>query len=337
MEFASTFTLHPGWRLLLRDLGIRPANVLRRAGLPEDLLTREAAQLSTAQFFNYWRGLEEEVADPTLPILICEAVSIESFDAPLFAAMCSPNLNVAVQRVSCFKRLLGPMALHVEITETRTTIGIEFLDKTLEPPIGLVAMELVFFVQIARLATREKLLPLAITTPEPPQPAAAYTTYFGRAIEAGPLHTVTFAARDAMRPFLTANAGMWDFFEPELRKRLCELDETATMFDRVRGALLELLPSGSASLQAVAAKLAVSTRTLQRRLQAEGQRFQLVLDSTREELARHYLKSSTLSGSEISFLLGFEDPNSFFRAFQHWTGQTPEQIRTTPHRSPPPQ
>lgn len=56
-------------------------------------------------------------------------------------------------------------------------------------------------------------------------------------------------------------------------------------------------------------------------------RFQHVLDSTREELARHYLTSSRLSGAEISFLLGFEDPNSFFRAFHAWTGQTPQQVR----------
>ena len=33
------------------------------------------------------------------------------------------------------------------------------------------------------------------------------------------------------------------------------------------------------------------------------------------------------SSAEISFLLGYEDPNSFFRAFHAWTGQTPERAR----------
>ena len=77
----------------------------------------------------------------------------------------------------------------------------------------------------------------------------------------------------------------------------------------------------------VARKLGTSTRTLQRRLKQEGKGFQEILARTREELARHYLKSSNLSGSEISFLLGYDDPNSFFRAFQSWTGTTPEQAR----------
>jgi transcriptional regulator GlxA family with amidase domain len=52
-----------------------------------------------------------------------------------------------------------------------------------------------------------------------------------------------------------------------------------------------------------------------------------VQEATREELAKHYLKSSDLTGAEISFLLGFEDPNSFFRSFHTWTGETPEHAR----------
>jgi AraC-like DNA-binding protein len=97
--------------------------------------------------------------------------------------------------------------------------------------------------------------------------------------------------------------------------------------ERVCGALLELLPSGSPLIEAVSKKLHVSTRTLQRRLNAEGGRFQAVLSKTREDLARHYLRSSQMSRAEISFLLGSEDPNSFFRAFHSWTGETPEQAR----------
>jgi AraC-like DNA-binding protein len=136
-----------------------------------------------------------------------------------------------------------------------------------------------------------------------------------------------FRTQDTAAPFLTANAAMWDVFEPELRRRLSEIDDTATVADRVRAALLESLPAGAVSMDAVARKLGASARTLQRRLKDEGSSFQEVLDGTRENLARHYLKTSRMSGAEISFLLGFEDPNSFFRAFHKWTGRTPEDVR----------
>jgi AraC-like DNA-binding protein len=51
------------------------------------------------------------------------------------------------------------------------------------------------------------------------------------------------------------------------------------------------------------------------------------LNSTREGLARHYLVNSQISSAEISFLIGFDDPSSFIRAFHIWTGETPENFR----------
>ena len=80
-------------------------------------------------------------------------------------------------------------------------------------------------------------------------------------------------------------------------------------------------------MEAVARELAMSTRTLQRRLKGEGTSFQAVLGETRESLARHYLANSEMSAGEISFLLGYEDPRSFYRAFHDWTGLTPQVVR----------
>ena len=49
--------------------------------------------------------------------------------------------------------------------------------------------------------------------------------------------------------------------------------------------------------------------------------------NTREALARRYLETTALPAAEISFLLGFDEPNSFYRAFRTWTGTTPEAMR----------
>jgi AraC-like DNA-binding protein len=74
----------------------------------------------------------------------------------------------------------------------------------------------------------------------------------------------------------------------------------------------------------VAKRLAVSSRTLQRRLQAEDTSFKQELSALRAELANHYLVNTPYSSAEISFLLGYSEPSSFFRAF-HLSGRAKPQ------------
>ena len=106
------------------------------------------------------------------------------------------------------------------------------------------------------------------------------------------------------------------------------VDAVAPLPDRVRSVLLESLPSGDASIRSVSKQLGMSTRTLQRRLGEEGAAYRQIVRETRLELARHYLRNTTLSYGEISLLVGFDDASSFFRAFREWTGSTPEAWRT---------
>lgn len=106
-----------------------------------------------------------------------------------------------------------------------------------------------------------------------------------------------------------------------------DLNASATTASRVRAALREGLPSGLTSMEDIAAKLLMSKRTLQRRLEAEASNFQGLLQETREAVSRHYLMKTTLPFAEISLLLGFDEPNSFYRAFRAWTGTTPDAVR----------
>lgn len=324
-----TFFLNIGWRTLLKDMGIRPEHVLRRAGLPEDTLSRVGDGLSTEAYFRFWRSLEAEAGHPLFPLKIVESVSTELFDPPLFAALCSANLLQAVQRLAKYKQLMAPMSLEVAVgSHGEMTISPRWLFAQHDVPHSLLVAELAFFIRLARLATREPVNALALTLPElPPTPHLRHVeAFFGGTITQG--HPgITFSSTDALRPFLTVNEGMWRVFEPELRRRLSELDATATTGERVQAVLLELIPGNAASIDAVAVRLGMSRRTLQRRLEEEGESFRALINSIREKLARHYLQNSALSGSEIAFLLGFEDPNSFYRAFHEWTGQTPDSAR----------
>ena len=163
-------------------------------------------------------------------------------------------------------------------------------------------------------------------------PAAhQFEDFFGVHLTRGQLNAVTFSAADAQRPFLTSNSGMWSIFEPELQKRMKHLEIGSQFRDRVRACLIEILASGECSMADVAKRLAVSSRTLQRRLQEEDTSFKQELRTLRAELANHYLVNTSYSSAEISFLLGYSDPSSFFRAFHIWTGKTPEVVREIAH------
>jgi AraC-like DNA-binding protein len=320
------YAIDTTWRTLLRDLGLHPADVLRRAGLADDLLEQPSVRLSSENYYRLWNGLERELNDPLLPIRVCEAVRAESFSPVLFAALCSPDFLTAAKRIGQYKALIGP--IRFDVSQTEETVSVEMMwPGHTQPPASLVMMELLFCVTLARMGTREPIKPLEIATVAPPEPRETYEAFLGTRIRAASRHRVMVSLADAKRPFLTSNNGLWAAFEPDLRLRLGNLQAGASTAERVRAALLEGLPSGLVSMEAVASRLALSKRTLQRRVEAEGTSFASILAQTREHLARHYLQRTQLPTAEIAFLVGFDEPTSFYRAFRAWTGMTPEGVR----------
>lgn len=125
---------------------------------------------------------------------------------------------------------------------------------------------------------------------------------------------------------------MWDYFKPELTKRLSELSVDDSTSARVRSILTELLPNGEFTIDDVAKKLGYSKQTLQRKLSSENTTFQKQLNSTREVLALNYLQNtdmttSDMTTSDIAYLLGYQEFNSFLRAFSIWKGISISEYR----------
>jgi AraC-like DNA-binding protein len=81
------------------------------------------------------------------------------------------------------------------------------------------------------------------------------------------------------------------------------------------------------TLQDVSRELHLNTRTLQRRLTEERANFQQLMEEARRELAQHYLLHSSLELNETAYLRGYEDANSFFRAFHQCEGTSPGEWR----------
>ena len=327
MANTQTYAIGDGWKAILAEVGVDHADVLRRAQLPEDLLNRADVRLSGESFLRFFKALDASFEDQAFWVRFTEATRPEFFTPPVFAALCSPNLATAAKRVARFKPLLGPIALDVRDSADGLELTYRWKDPTVRQLAFMNGAEALFATHLARLGTRRRVRPTAVIVPQLPRDPLPFEDFLGVRMKRGDVIRVTFSAADAHRPFLTASRAMWDIFEPELRKRLADLEGNATFTERAEAVLMEGLPSGQFGMDTVARRLAVSSRTLQRRLQGEGTSFKAVVDSTREGLARHYLRRTKLSSSEIAYLLGFEEPNSFFRAVQRWTGTTPERLR----------
>jgi AraC-like DNA-binding protein len=92
-------------------------------------------------------------------------------------------------------------------------------------------------------------------------------------------------------------------------------------------------PGVMPGLEVIACKLGMSGRTLRRHLRDEGLSFQNLVTEFRRDLAKEYLRAGDMPPKEVAYLLGFQDVNTFRRAFKAWTGKTIRQYRETSARS----
>lgn len=314
-----------GQALRLCGLDARPA--LKQAGLPLDLLERQGVHLHLSEYLALWQAFDHCLPEGYVLQLV-QAVRPSTFDPVVFSALCSADFNTAVVRLRLFKALLGPMRLVVDANDQFTKVAYQVEGvPALALPTGLIHTEVTFFVGLVRMATEHPVTPRGITVPCKTSTPRVLQAFWGCQLTEGDEVSVVFDAVDARRPFVTENQAMWETFEPAFKQRLLDLQASAGLLEKVRAQLIERLPSGQVGMADVAAQLLMSSRTLQRRLGEEGTTFQAVLRSAREELAHQYLKTSALSGSQIAYLLGFDSPNSFSRAFHQWKGTTPEQYR----------
>ena len=320
------FLINQDWRSLIDAHGLRAADVLRQADLPEDLFARAKPSLPPEAFLRLWAALTDCLDTPAPGLILAQEISPEAFSPPVFAAFCSSNLTMAVERLAQYKPVTGP--LHLEVHDTLGGLEVTFgTDAGVTLPTEFIGAELAFLVKLARLASGREIRPIAVEMVKPPA-LSEYAAFFGRPLRAGPFNRVVFSREDGRRPFPPPNPALFTPFDADLRPRLDQLDAGATVGARVRAILMEGLPSGQVDTGYVAKRLGVSQRSLQRKLAAERSSFQSELHALRARLADSYLSKTALSGPEIAFLLGYDDPNSFIRAFHIWTGTTPEAHRS---------
>ena len=316
----------------LEDLGISPLAVLRQAGLPSSLFRQEKILVSTGEMFELYRAISEIGADPALGLKIGTEQRIERYDPIAIAALCTRSFRDALQRLARYKQLTCPEK--VDLTEQGEECSVEFkwllaqdLDEV--PPL-LTDTCFAWILSIARRGTGHSLKPRRVEFRRPESHRALYEEHFEcPVVFDAPQNLLVFDKADLDEPFLTYNADLLAMVAPQLEAELTERLAHKTIAEQVKGVLKRLIAGQRPGLQDVARQLHLSTRTLQRRLTEEGVTFQQLMQEARRELAQHYLLNSSLELNETAYLLGYEDANSFFRAFHSWEGTSPGEWRAS--------
>ncbi|WP_236518290.1 AraC family transcriptional regulator [Sandaracinus amylolyticus] len=126
-----------------------------------------------------------------------------------------------------------------------------------------------------------------------------------------------------LRPNVRADPALRDYLVRRAGALEAELGEDDRLADRARREIAAALASGEPSADVLARTLGTSSRTLHRRLAAEGTSVAALLDETRRERALALVADPARSVGAIAFALGYRDATTFTRAFRRWTGVTP--------------
>jgi len=314
--------------LKLKELSIPVPAVLRRAGLPRDLFDQTRVLVSTEELFALWRAVESVSSDPLIGLKIGVETKTERFHPMAIAALSTQNLVTAAEHMARYKKLTAPEEILTQLDEEEFTIGFRWLLAVDAEPQVLTDYCFAWMLSIARHGTGTQLSPLRVEYVQQRVNLQQIERHLGcKVIGGASRNAIIFRASDATTPFITRNAELLDLLAPQFEEQLRQYKSEDSFMELVRRTIQDKLTGHRPSIDVISQTLHMSPRTLQRRLKESGSSFQRVLDEARHQMARYYLSNSALELNEAAYLLGFEDPNSFGRAFRTWEGVPPSDWR----------
>jgi AraC-like DNA-binding protein len=312
----------------LEEHGVSASAVLRRAGLPQEYARQPRVLLKTEELFALWRAIGEVSTNSSISLLLGTEAKTERFHPIGLAALSSENFGAAIDQMARYKQLTCPEEIVQRKTNGEWSIQFRWLLADEVEPTVLIDCAFAWVLSIARHGTGTRLSPLRVEFVQARSNVKAMECHFGCPVLCGcPRNAIVFRADDAERRFVTRNAELLGLLAPQFERELEQENADENFIERVKLAIQQQLTGRRPSIEDIAGALHISSRTLQRRLQDEGSSFQRVLEESRHLLARHYLNNSVLELNEAAYLLGYEDGNSFVRAFRSWEGVPPARWR----------
>jgi AraC-like DNA-binding protein len=313
---------------LLARVGLDVDAVLRRAKLARSRFNVPRPQATTAEFFALWRAVEETVPEPDLGLRLGAAALEDSEDVVALAMLNSASLGEGLQKLARYKRLTCPEEVSIEVHDGEARLRFDWLLTDEDAPTLLTDLVFAWVLNLARRGTKTAVRPRRIELTRRAASEAALRLHFGCEIRFDAPHDLIVFDEQALGlPMVGRNAQLLAVLVPGLELAIAQDDQTRTLVDDLRRAIGESMCGDRPAIPRIARALGMSARTLQRRLGHLGTTYQDILDDVRRQSAQRLLANTALGLGEVAFLLGFEEVNSFARAFHAWEGTTPARWR----------
>lgn len=286
-------------------------------------------QVPIETVYRVWNATAARIHDPYFGLHFGQAApSLLSGRLLPSVMLNSPSLGAALERYCRYHGLMvngrepvlkiGPTESEIEFDPARP--GSQSFAE------AVLAMTVEFFRQVSGGRVR----PLRVCCPFPrPADSAEFVRVFGCPVEFDqPMQRIILRTADLAEPVTQADAGLLIRLEEYAGQKLERLGLSNTWAQKSAALLSQMMLRGEKPAPGpICAALAVSQRTLQKRLQSEGASYQQVLDETRRSLAEELLTRADGSISEVAFVLGYADQSAFNHAFKRQTGLTPLEYR----------
>lgn len=307
---------------MLAQLGLAPTDF----DDPDGLLPLEA-------YIRAWEHVAERPEHPELGLKLGQMSSPRFLGALGYAIVHAPDGLAAVRMFHRYRSLVSnTLAPEIDIDEEHVVYHlvwppriarlVQFADCAFAGSLTLIRnlLELPASVRLGCEAHYQCARPA--TGPDRSS-ALGCPVYFG-----APETRLVMLREPIERPLPRHDPSLFAYLERHAASVLASASSgSGSTRDRVRRLITEGLRSGEPSQADISRRLALSERTLQRRLRNESTTFAEILDGVRAELSQLYLREANLAAGEVAFLLGYSEPSAFHRAFRRWTGVTPRAFR----------
>ncbi|MDW5444440.1 AraC family transcriptional regulator [Polaromonas sp. SM01] len=329
MNRTSSSTWVKGVADMFASQGIDVPKLFRTAKLDIQLLDKPEARFDVEKISELWELAVAWSGNPALgmnPELTSRYVN---FDIVGHAMLSSPDLRCGLDNLSRYMALISDCTTFELQSEGQNSwLVLGHIGNTRRLPRQRQEYSLLTLLSLCSWVTRRdiRVLGAEFIFPEPIN-LESYRQAFDCPLKFDQAASrFLLAAEDLDAPIPSRNRLMFELHERVIEERLSSLGNTRTSY-RVSEEIMRKLHQGEPRREDIASDLALTDRTLQRRLQAENTSFQQLLDEARRELARKYLTEDRHSLGQVADKLGFVDQSNFFRACKRWFGLPPGQYR----------